>query len=151
MPTVRLETYIDAPVERCFDLARDVFAHQQSFEHTGERVVDGPSSGLLELGDTVTWEGTHLGVKQRLTVRITELERPHRFVDVMVRGAFKAFTHVHEFVPRAGGTLMIDTFRYTAPLGLLGRLASALFLQRYMRRLLHGRALHLKQAAEANG
>ena len=43
---------------------------------------------------------------------------------------------------------MIDVFDYTAPLGLLGRLADALFLRRYMTRLLISRNAYLKQVAE---
>ena len=151
MPTIRLATYIDAPVEVCFDLARDIAAHQQSFAQTKERVVAGPATGLLGLGDTLTWEATHFGIRQRLTARITKFEPPYRFVDEMVRGAVKEFTHVHEFVPDSGGTVMIDTFRYTAPLGLLGKLADALFLYGYMHQLLHTRSLHLKRLAESGG
>jgi ligand-binding SRPBCC domain-containing protein len=149
MPVVRLEMYIAAPPERCFDLARDTTIHQQSLGHTGERLVAGPAHRLLTLGDTVTWEGRHFGVRQRLTARITRFEPPHRFTDEQVRGAFRRFIHTHEFIPEAGGTRMIDTFDYTAPLGPLGKLADALFLARYMRRLLHRRNLHLKQLAEA--
>jgi ligand-binding SRPBCC domain-containing protein len=67
----------------------------------------------------------------------------------MVRGAFRSFTHTHEFRAADGGTLMIDTFRYASPLGPLGRLADFLFLERYMRRLLTERAAFLKRAAEA--
>ena len=141
--------HIDAPIEVCFDFARNVNVHQQSLAHTGERVVAGPTTGLLGLGDTVMWEATHFGIKQRLTARITEFESPHRFVDEMVRGAFKGFIHVHEFVPDSGGTLMIDTIQYSSPLGLLGKLADVLFLYRYMRRLLYRRSLHLKQIAES--
>lgn len=151
MPTIRIEMHINAPVEVCFDLARNVNIHQQSLAHTRERVVAGPTTGLLSLGDTVTWEATHFGIKQRLTARITEFERPHRFVDEMVRGAFKGFVHVHEFVPDSGGTRMIDTFQYSSPLGLLGKLADVLFLYRYMHRLLYRRSLHLKQIAELRG
>ena len=44
--------------------------------------------------------------------------------------------------------LMVDTFRYTSPLGPLGVLADRLFLERYMRRLLAERAAFLKRAAE---
>lgn len=149
MPTIRIETRIDAPPACCFDLARDVDAHRQSLAHTGERAVAGVMAGLLGPGDTVTWEGKHLGIRQRLTARITEYERPRWFVDEMVRGAFKEFTHVHEFRPAPAGTLMIDTFRYTAPLGPLGRFADVVFLCRYMRGLLRERGLHLKRLAEA--
>jgi ligand-binding SRPBCC domain-containing protein len=102
----------------------------------------------MGLGDTVTWEATHFGVRQRLTARLTRFERPRLFEDEMVRGAFRSFTHTHEFRPAGAGTVMVDTFRYTAPLGVLGLLADRLFLERYMRRLLTERAAFLKRAAE---
>ncbi len=54
MPTIRLETQTAAPIEVCFDLARDTTIHQQSVAHTGERLVAGPASSLLVLGDTMT-------------------------------------------------------------------------------------------------
>ena len=55
---------------------------------------------------------------------------PARFVDEQARGAFHAFPHTHDFSAIPGGTLMVDTFRHTAPLGPLGRLADALSLER---------------------
>ena len=149
MPLIRLETRVDAPPAVVFDLARSVEAHVASTEGSDERAVAGRTSGLLELGEQVTWEARHLGVRQRLSARITELDRPARFVDEMVSGAFARFRHVHEFRPlERGGTLMIDEFDYTSPLGPLGRLADVLFLERYMRRFLERRAAHLKAAAE---
>ena len=107
------------------------------------------TDGLLELGDEVTWEAQHLGVTQRLTARITRLDRPVVFEDVMVRGAFASLRHVHEFVPRDGGTTMIDTFTFTSPLGPLGAIVDRLFLARYMRRFLISRAHELKRMAES--
>jgi hypothetical protein len=43
---------------------------------------------------------------------------------------------------------MKDVFDYDSPLGLLGRIADALFLEAYMRRLLKRRAAAIKSAAE---
>ena len=148
MPTIRIETSIDAPQERCFDLARDVAAHVQSTAGTSERAVGGVTLGLLELGDEVTWEARHLGVRQRLTVRITRLERPRVFEDVLVRGAFASLHHVHEFVARNGGTTMIDTFTFASPVGPLGAIVDRVFLTGYMRRFLLSRARELKRMAE---
>jgi len=148
MRVVRLRMPIAAPPARCFDLARDVELHTRSLAASGERAIAGVTHGLLGLGDTVTWEGRHLGVRQRLTARITEYECPHFFVDEQVAGAFDWFRHTHLFVPNGVGTLMIDRFAFTAPLGPLGRLAEHLFLAGYMRRLLHERALILKAVAE---
>jgi ligand-binding SRPBCC domain-containing protein len=149
MPVIRLETPINAPPERCFDLARDVDVHAASVSRTGERAVAGVTSGLLGPGDAVTWEAVHFGVRQRLTARITRFERPLVFEDEMVRGAFHSFSHTHEFRPAGAGTLMVDTFRYQSPLGVLGTLADKLFLERYMRSFLADRAAFLKRIAEA--
>jgi ligand-binding SRPBCC domain-containing protein len=148
LPIIRIETFIAAPREVCFDLARDVDAHLRSTANTNERVAGGTMTGLLELGDTVTWEAVHLGVRQRLTSKMTRVERPHLFEDCMVKGAFASFAHLHEFVEESGGTRMIDVFDYRSPLGVLGKLADRLFLERYMRRLLTVRAASLKQDAE---
>jgi len=149
MPVIRLETVIAAPIERCFDLMRDVDVHTQSTAETRERAVGGVTTGLLNAGDEVTWEAVHLGVRQRLTVRVVRCEPPCLFEDAQVRGAFQAFTHLHEFQVVPGGTLMIDTFRYSSPLGPLGALADRLFLKRYMRAFLARRAQFLKERAEA--
>jgi ligand-binding SRPBCC domain-containing protein len=110
--------------------------------------VGGRTSGLMELGEDVTWEAVHLGVRQRLTARITAMDRPRAFVDEMVRGAFARFRHIHEFHEERGGTRMVDDFDYRAPLGILGRIADVLFLERYMTRFLAERADHLRRAAE---
>lgn len=148
MPVIRTELMIHAPIERCFDLARSIDIHAQSTSQTGERAIAGVTSGLIELGESVTWEATHFGIRQRLTACIMEMERPHYFVDEMVRGAFQRFRHTHEFVSLAEGTRMIDTFDYDAPLGIIGRLADVIFLEKYMTRFLVRRNLYIKKVAE---
>lgn len=149
MPVIVLRTRVGAPPSRCFDLARDVDLHQRSTAASRERAVAGVTSGLLGPGDEVTWEATHFGVRQRLSSRITEFDPPRRFVDEMVRGAFRRFRHEHQFLPTQVGTEMIDVFDYTSPLGPLGSLADLLFLRRYMTRLLRDRNAYLKREAES--
>ncbi|MEO8877235.1 MAG: SRPBCC family protein, partial [Polyangiaceae bacterium] len=97
MPLIRIETFIAASPERCFDLARDVQAHLGSTSDTEERAVAGVTTGLLSEGDEVTWEAVHFGLRLRLTARITRFEKPHLFVDEMIRGAFESFEHEHRF------------------------------------------------------
>ena len=122
MVRIDLLTPIAAPIDRVFDLSRSVDAHLSSTAATGERVVGGTTSGLLSLGDTVTWSAVHFGVRQRLTVEITACDAPHFFEDTMRKGAFKSMIHRHHFEPSADGTLMRDVFEFEAPLGPLGRL-----------------------------
>ena len=149
MPLIELSTEIEAPIERVFNLARSIDAHMASAGQTGERAVAGRTSGLIEPGETVTWEARHFGVKQRLTVKITEMSFPHSFEDEMLKGAFASMHHRHEFEEVNGITVMRDYFRFSAPLGILGRVAEKLFLTAYMERFLEIRNAHLKAAAEA--
>ncbi len=149
MPTIHLETFIRAPIELCFDLSRSVDVHMASTNYTGERAIAGVTSGMMNLGDEVTWEATHFWTRQRLTSRITAMERPRMFVDEMQRGAFRRWHHRHTFVAQGDGTVMRDEADYASPLGLLGRIADHLFLKRYMTRLLMVRNAHIKKVAEA--
>ncbi|MEP7352330.1 MAG: SRPBCC family protein [Acidobacteriota bacterium] len=149
MPQVRVTTQIRAPIEVCFDLARSVDLHIASMSQTGERAVAGVTKGLIGLNEEVTWKATHFGIRQHLTSRITLFQRPTLFRDSMVRGAFKRFDHDHLFTSIQGITTMTDVFDYTSPLGVFGRLADVLFLERYMRRLLTVRAEVIRTAAES--
>lgn len=151
MPLIVLETHIGAPRERVFDLARSIDAHQASSLGTSERAVAGVTSGLIGLGEEVTWRARHLGVTQHLTVRITAFDRPAHFQDVMLRGAFARMRHDHDFAEiDPDETRMTDRFDFAAPLGPLGHLAEAVFLTRYMRRFLLRRNAILKHHAESD-
>ncbi|MBZ5201730.1 SRPBCC family protein [Planomicrobium chinense] len=148
MPIITHEIYIHAPIRICFDLARNVDIHTETTAKTKERAIAGVTTGLMEEGDCVTWEAIHFGVKQKLTARIIEMEKPYRFTDEMVKGAFHSFTHTHEFLKKDSGTIMKDRFVYRSPLGLFGKIADKLFLEKYMRRFIINRAIELKKIAE---
>jgi len=144
-----IETLIHAPRERVFDLARDVGAHTRSASFTGERAVaPGRTEGLLELGDIVTFEGVHFGIRQRFTAKIIEMQRPEKFVDELVKATFKAMRHVHEFEVRDGGTLMRDTLDWVSPLGILGVIADKIAVERHLRDFLTKKQQALKEIAE---
>ena len=149
MPVIELSTVIRAPRERVFDFARRIDAHQDSTGGTEERAVAGVTSGLIGLNDEVTWEARHLGVRQRLTVRVTAFARPKHFQDVMISGAFKRMVHDHEFAEHSSGTLMSDRFEFESPLGILGGIVDWLFLAAYMRCFIVRRNEVLKQLAES--
>lgn len=150
MPTIYLSTFILAPPNVIFDLSRNIDLHQISTKQTQEKVIAGRMSGLIELGESVTWRAKHFGFFQELTSKITAFEKPNSFTDEMVSGAFKSFKHIHKFEPTDNGTTMIDVFSYVSPLGILGKLADYLFLKRYMENLLMNRNLIIKQYAENN-
>jgi ligand-binding SRPBCC domain-containing protein len=149
MTLIVIETRIAAPPDLCFDLARDVEAHAESAAFSGERVTKpGRTAGLLELGDLVTFEGRHFGMRQRATARITYLDRPRRFDDELVRSAFVWLHHRHEFEAVPAGTLMRDTLEWRSPAGILGVLADKLLVTRHMRRFVTHKQRQLKRIAE---
>lgn len=132
MPTIILETFINASPEVCFDLMRDIRIHTQTTSQTSEKAVAGVTDGKIGLGQTVTFEWTHFGRRQRLTVKVTEFEKPRLFVDEMTEGRFKAFKHIHEFTPENDGTRMRDTLEWTSPFGVLGRIVDKVLLERHL-------------------
>jgi ligand-binding SRPBCC domain-containing protein len=150
MPAIVLTTLIHAPPERCFDLSRSIDLHVASTRQTGERAVGALTSGLLGLGEEVTWSARHFGVRQTLTSRIIAFDRPRYFRDSMVRGAFRRFDHDHFFTACGEDTEMRDVFDFDSPFGLLGRLANTLVLERYLRRFLEARNEEIKRVAESD-
>lgn len=149
MPTeIHLETFIRAPIERCFDLSRSIDLHRASFAHTNEKAVSGRTSGLIEAGETVTWEAVHFGVRQNLTVKITEMHAPIYFCDEMTKGAFRTMHHEHFFERRAGDTMMSDKFCYDVPFSVFGKIFNRLILRDYMEKLLRKRNETIKRIAE---
>lgn len=148
MPSITIETVINAPIEIVFDLSRSIDLHKISVAHTNEEAIAGKTSGFIAMNETVTWKAKHFGVTQLLTSKITAFEPPFYFVDEMVSGAFKSFKHEHILKERDGLVVVTDVFNYQSPYGILGKLADVLFLEKYMKDILLKRNLVIKEFAE---
>jgi ligand-binding SRPBCC domain-containing protein len=158
MVTLEDITLIRAPIERCFDLARSVEVHLAGNIHSGEAAVaaGGVTTGLLDLGQRVTWRAKHFGVWHALTSQVAAMDRPLHFRDVMVRGIFRFMTHDHFFrsvssdeIEMCEQTEMRDVLSFAAPLPVLGRVAEIAFLGRYMQSLLRERNAVIEEIAES--
>lgn len=150
MPIIELETYIDADIEICFDLSRSIKLHSISTAETSEKAIDGKIDGLIELNETVTWQGTHFGVRQKLTSKITAFERPFHFRDEQQKGIFKFIKHDHHFEENNGRILMKDIFVYEAPFGFLGKIVEKIILTNYLKKFLTKRNQIIKEYAESD-
>jgi ligand-binding SRPBCC domain-containing protein len=136
---IECTTRTSTPKSELFDRARSIDAHKDSMAQSREKAVDGVTSGLISLGEEVTWRAWHFGVPLQMTSRITEMESPDYFVDEQVKGPFRRFRHVHEFIQDPAGTTMVDRIEFAAPFGPLGRLVEKLVLARYLRKLIETR------------
>jgi ligand-binding SRPBCC domain-containing protein len=145
---IELTTDIRAPREVCFDLARDLDLHLRSMAHSREQAVAGRTTGLIGMGEEVTWRARHFGMRHHHTSRITAFERPSYFRDSMVNGRFRTFEHDHIFEAIDGCTRMRDILIFESPLGLLGRCVDRLVLAPYLTRLLEERNRVIRSEAE---
>ncbi len=150
MPKIELETLINSEkIEVIFDLIRSIDLHKISTNKSKEEAVSGITSGLILLGETVTWKAKHLGFTQKLTSKVTDFKFPTFFADEMQKGAFKSFRHEHYLIKMDDKVLVKDIFYYQSPFGFLGKLADFLFLKMYMTNFLLERNKVIKEYAES--
>ena len=151
MPVIKLTTEINTTnIETVFNLIRSIDLHKISTSKSKEEAIAGKTSGLISLNETVTWRAKHLGFKQNLTSKITDYVFPTFFADEMVKGVFKSFRHEHYLQEVKGKVIVKDVFYYESPLGILGKIADFLFLEKYMTTFLKDRNLVIKDFAETN-
>jgi ligand-binding SRPBCC domain-containing protein len=150
MPLIELTTVINAPLQRCFDLARSIDFHQATTARTNEKAIAGTTQGLIRKGEWVTWRARHFGVRQQLTSVISEMKIPFFFEDRMIKGAFKSICHKHLFEVKDDQTIMKDEFAFEAPFGIIGKLFCKLVLTRYLERFIKERNRMLKETAESD-
>jgi len=149
MSHIELNTFIHAPIEACFDAARDIGLHVRLAQSTNERAVAGRIRGLIAEGEWVTFRARHFGVPLQLTAHITRFEPPFRFVDEQTRGPFKQMKHTHEFKAMgAQQTRMRDLIEFTCPFSIAGQIAAPLVAW-HLRRFLVERAQGLRVELEA--
>lgn len=148
MTKINLTTHINSTIEKCFDLSRDIDIHLQSASKTHEKVYAGRKSGLCELGDEITWEAVHFGIRQKLSIKITQMENYVFFEDTMTKGAFNSMRHEHYFESHGSSCIMRDIFYYEVPYSIFGIIFDKIILKKYMTKFLIERNQTIKKAAE---
>jgi hypothetical protein len=146
-------TFIAAPIDRVFDLSRSVEVHLLANVHDNEQALatEGVTTGLTGLGQRVTWRAKHFGFWHNLTSAVTAMESPTYFQVTMVKGIFRSMVADHRLRSLPSGvTELKDIFAIAAPLPILGPIAEALFLRRYMMTLNRERNAVIKQLAESD-
>lgn len=149
MNVIELRTSIAAPIETCFDLARNIDLELRALQSYGLRAVSGVVSGLIGPGERVGWETRQFGIKVLHTSEITRFQLPAFFQDTMLAGIFRSFQHDHLFsTNRNGRTEMRDIVRFSMPLWLMGSFSERLIVRNRLMRLVRERNDLLKIVAE---
>lgn len=75
------------------------------------------------------------GVPLTWVTEITQVNEPHFFIDNQVFGPYSLWHHQHFFKAVEGGVEVEDIVHYKIPLGILGRIAHALFVKRQLKQI----------------
>jgi len=148
MTQIKITTKIKTPIEIVFDNCRNIDIHQYSASKTNEIAIAGRTSGLINKGETVTWEGKHFGFKIQHESIITEMDFPNYFVDEQLKGHFKSFKHEHIFQQKENHTIMTDILEYETPFGFIGKLFDKIILKNHLINFIINRNLVLKEISE---
>jgi ligand-binding SRPBCC domain-containing protein len=143
MITIRLTTWVDAPMELCFRLATNV-------EFNSANATKGAGADTFQVGDTFDRSAWRMGLRVSHTSRIEEVRPFTYFREVMIAGGFRHFEHEHHFAPMDDGTRVRSEVRFSAGFGPLGLLVERILLRRYVMKLLMRRHMRLKDVVESN-
>jgi len=108
-------------------------------------IIDLPA-GKMYAGMLIRYRVRPLwGIPMTWVTRIGEVNAPEKFTDTQLRGPYKRWEHTHIFETVAGGVKMTDQVMYSLHLGLLGRVAHALFVKKRLQSIFDFRKQKLIQ------
>ncbi len=150
MPVIHLTTVVHAPVDRVFDLSRNIALLRKSVQSSGETIVTGKTSGLLQAGEEITWQAKRLGCAWMVRLKTARMELHSFFEERMLQGDFALLKYQHYFKAITNGTVMIDLFEYEQRENSWGKSLKQLLLTKYWRRVLENRNTLIKSVAESD-
>jgi ligand-binding SRPBCC domain-containing protein len=92
-----------------------------------------PRPIVMKQGTLIDYRLRLLGVSFAWQTLIEVYEPDSRFVDVQLKGPYTLWRHTHTFENVPEGTRMRDRVEYALPLGPLGQVAHALFVEKQLR------------------
>ena len=132
------ETHTDSPRPEVFDwferkgsfrrlmppweVAEEVRA-DETLEDGAQRIFRFPMGPIK-----MTWVAEHLGYQP-----------PEKFEDIMKKGPFRSWHHVHRFIEKDGGTVVHDEVDYKLPMGVLGRIFGSRNVRNRLNRMFRAR------------
>ena len=149
MPTIHLTTFIAAPVERVFDLSRNLTIYKTLMQDRKETMSSGASTNLVSQGETMTFHAKHLGKTRLVTTRVVEIQKPNSLVQEQVKGDLLHFKHEHHFKAVENGTILIDMIDFDGPRDFIGKVMGKLYLKSYLEKFIHKRNTIIQQYAES--
>lgn len=113
--------------------------------HMRLKILSAPEEKKIYAGQIIRYSIRVLSFwKVHWVTEITYVNEPDFFVDEQRTGPYAAWTHQHHFRDLPEGVEITDTIRYAIPLGIIGRLANRLFVERALNAIFDFRFITLE-------
>jgi ligand-binding SRPBCC domain-containing protein len=109
-------------------------------EHMGFKILYKSGGNKMYAGQLIRYIVNVLPfIPMHWVTEITHVSEPTYFVDEQRFGPYALWHHQHRFKETEDGVEMTDEVNYAIPLGVLGRVAHALFVKREVNRIFNHR------------
>jgi ligand-binding SRPBCC domain-containing protein len=149
MPKIHITSFMNAPVDRVFNLSRSLTLSKLAFKSGKEQLLSSSSSNLVGAGETITLRAKHLGKTREITARVTDLALPDGYTEEQIKGDLKSFRHEYHFKKVDNGTIMIDLVEYEGPRDFPGSIVGKFFLKSYFEKMVKKKNELIRQYAES--
>jgi len=149
MPKIHITSFINAPVDRVFNLSRNLTLIKLALKGGKEQYLSSAAGNLLTAGETITLRARHLGKNRELTARVINLKLPEGYTEEQIKGDLKSFRHEYHFKKVDNGTIMIDLVEFEGPRDFLGSIAAKYFLKSYFEAVVRKKNDLIRQYAES--
>jgi len=114
------EQFIADPPEKVFEFFKDPNNLERITPELLNFHIEKVSTSEIQQGTRIDYKLKVHGFPMTWKTEINEWKPPFRFIDNQKAGPYVLWTHLHEFRPFQGGTLMVDHVRYKLPMGFFG-------------------------------
>lgn len=99
-----------------------------------------PRPIVMRFGAVIDYKIGIMGITTGWRTLIAGYSPPDSFVDFQINGPYRLWRHTHRFIDRGDSTVIVDEIEYAVPMGILGQLAHAVFVERRLEAIFNYRA-----------
>jgi ligand-binding SRPBCC domain-containing protein len=114
--------------------------------HMGFDIISEMHSEKMYAGQIIRYKvKPFAGIPMSWTSEISQVNKPHFFIDEQRQGPYKMWHHQHHFEEKESGVLMTDIIHYWPPMGLLGNIANAILIKKQLKDIFDYRKIKIEE------